>query len=86
MEISYYVDTYINKETLLTDRMAFDMNMKYELDEALNPEGPVSISMIMKGDFKLYDFGAGVTLPDVDGAITQQEFMEQMLNKAETTE
>lgn len=91
IKIDYYVDTYVNKDTLLTDRMAFDMDMEYGLDETLNPEGAISIKMNMCGDFKLYDFGTGVQLPDLEDAITQQEFMEKMfkegmLNNTETAE
>jgi len=86
MEINYYVDTYINKETLLTDRMIFNMEMKYELDETISPEGAVSFEMAMSGDFELYDFGGEVKIPDVSGAITQEEFLEQMMKKMEITE
>ena len=80
MEIDYYVDTYINKETLLTDHMSFNMEMKFELDETISPEGAVSFEMAMTGDFELYDFGEEVQIPDVSGAITQEEFLEQMMN------
>ncbi len=86
MEINYYVDTYINKKTLLTEHMSFDMEMEYGLDETLSPEGAVNVKMIMDGDLRLYDFGAGIQLPDMSDAITQQELLERLTNKAETAE
>lgn len=86
MEINYYVDTYINKETLLTDRMNFNMEMKFEIDETISPEGAVNFEMAMTGDFELYDFGEEVQIPDVSGSITQEEFLEQMMNMMEIPE
>jgi hypothetical protein len=86
MEMDYYVDTYVNKETLLTDRMKFNMEIKFELDETMSPEGAVSFEMAMFGDFELDDIGEEIQLPDVSGAITQQEFMEQMMDTMEIPE
>lgn len=86
IEIDYYVNSFINKETLLTERMEFNMEMKYELDETISPEGAISFEMAMSGDFELYDFGEEVQMPDVSDAITQQELMEQMMNLMETPE
>ena len=80
------MNSFINKETLLTERMEFNMEMKYELDETISPEGAISFEMAMSGDFELYDFGEEVQMPDVSDAITQQELMEQMMNLMETPE
>ncbi|MGF7186384.1 hypothetical protein GGQ84_002486 [Desulfitispora alkaliphila] len=83
IEINYYIDTMINKETLLTEYMVFDMNFKIGLDETINPEGPVNMEMSLAGDYKLFDFGTEIQTPDVSDAITQQEFFEQMMNMIE---
>lgn len=86
MEIDYYVDSYINKETLLTEGMLFDMAMKYGLDETMIPEGPVNFEIKMIGEFELNEFGAEIQLPDVSNAITQEEYLEQMMNEMEIPE
>lgn len=84
MEMNYYIDSFINKETLLTESMKYDMDMKYSLDETISPQGPVTIQMKMVGEYDLYDFGTKIQLPDVSNSITQEEYMEQMLNEVET--
>ena len=78
MELNYYIDSLIHKESLLTDYMTIDLDMKFELDEKIVPEGPVSLAMNMFGDFKMFDFGEEIQLPDVSDAITQQEFLQQL--------
>jgi len=78
MELNYYIDNLIHKESLLTDYMTIDIDMKFELGENIVPEGPVSLAMNMFGDFKLFDFGEEIQLPDVSDAITQQEFLQQL--------
>ena len=78
MELNYYIDSLIHKESLLTDYMTIDIDMKFELGENIVPEGPVSLAMNMFGDFKLFDFGEEIQLPDVSDAITQQEFLQQL--------
>ncbi|MGI6685912.1 MAG: hypothetical protein ACOX47_10695 [Bacillota bacterium] len=83
MELNYYIDSLINKETLLTEGMLYDMKMKYAMDETVNPEGPVNIEMKMNGDFQLYDFGTDIKLPDVSNSITQKEYLENLMNKME---
>ncbi|WP_035269043.1 DUF6612 family protein [Desulfitibacter alkalitolerans] len=82
MEATYYVVTYINKETLLTERMVFEMDMKYSLP-GMSPESPMSFAMNMKGDYELYDFETEIQLPDVSNAMTQRELYEQMINMME---
>jgi len=86
MQLDYYVDSYINKETLLTEGMLFDMKMKYGLDETMNPEGPVNFEMKMTGEFELNEFGSEIQLPDVSDSITQEEYLEQMMNEMEVPE
>ncbi len=78
MELNYYIDSLIHKESLLTEHMTIDLDMKFELDEKMVPEGPISMAMNMVGDFKLFDFGEEIQLPDVSDAITQQEFLQQL--------
>ena len=78
MELNYYIDNLIHKESLLTDYMTIDIDMKFELGENIVPEGPVSLAMNMFGDFKMFDFGEEIQLPDVSDAITQQEFLQQL--------
>ncbi|MEL7568206.1 MAG: DUF6612 family protein [Dehalobacterium sp.] len=86
MEVNYYVDSLISKETLLTEGMLFDMNLKYAMDETVNPEGPINIEMKMTGEFELNEFGTEVQLPDVSNAITQEEYLEQIINEMEVPE
>ncbi|HHT63333.1 MAG: hypothetical protein ACOX4H_04835 [Bacillota bacterium] len=83
MELNYYIDTFINKETLLTEGMLFDMGMKYVVNESINPEGPLKFDMKLKGDLQLYDFGTEIHLPDVSDAITQEEYLEKLMNQME---
>lgn len=91
LDLNYYIDSLINKDTLLTEYMRIDLNMNFGLDETIVPEGPVNFGMIMKGEYQLFDFGTVVKLPDVSNAITQEEFlaeMKQMMEEmpVETTE
>ncbi len=83
IELDVYTDTLINKETLLTEYMYIDLAIKLELDETVIPEGPISLEMEMEGEFKLYDFGVEIQLPDVSNAITQQEYFEQLIEMME---
>lgn len=78
MELDYYIDSFINKDTLRTEKMLFNMDLKYQLDETVNPEGPIAFDMKIAGEFDYYDFGTEVELPDVSDAITQEELIEQM--------
>ncbi|NMA15581.1 MAG: hypothetical protein GX930_10175 [Clostridia bacterium] len=78
MELDYYIDSFINKDTLRTEKMRFNMELKYQLDETVNPEGPIAFDMKIAGEFDYYDFGTEVELPDVSDAITQEELIEQM--------
>ena len=94
MAIEYYIDTLIDKETLLTDYMNIDLNMTIdlkqlaqamaeitEIDEAEKsaiPEGPMNLQLKMKGEYQLFDYGAELELPDLSNAISQEEFMQQL--------
>lgn len=80
MELNYYVDTFINTETLLQEHMAFAMELKYALDQTSLPAGSLDFALKMSGNAELYDFGAGIELPDVSNAVTQEEYLEQLLN------
>ena len=80
MEISFAVVTYINKETLMSERMVLDMDIKFSLPDGLLPEGPMNFDMTMKMDLVMYDFGTEIQLPDVSNAVTLVEFLEQMMN------
>ena len=53
------------------------------LDETISPEGPVSVEIQMSGDSQMYGFGEDIQLPDVSGAISQQEYLEQMMKDME---
>lgn len=86
MELNYYIDSLIHKESLLTEYMTIDLDMKFELDEKIVPEGPISMAVHMVGDFVLSDFGAEIQLPDVTDAITQQEFLEQLQDMMQAQE
>jgi hypothetical protein len=94
MDIEYYIDTLIDKETLLPDYMNIDLNMTIdfkqlveamaeitEIDEAEKstiPEGPMNLQLKMKGEYQLFDYGTELELPDLSNAISQEEFMQQL--------
>jgi hypothetical protein len=102
MEVNYYIDTLINKETLLSDYMNFDMNMTInfkqlvetiaemsDADEAVKaaiPEGPMNIQFKMQGDCELYDYGTALELPDLSNAISQEEYVKQLMAEMEVIE
>lgn len=81
MELDYYIDSLINKKTLITEEMFFNMQMKYSMDEAVNPDGAMDVSMKMQGDFQLFDFGQKIKLPDVSEAISQEEYLEIIMDQ-----
>jgi hypothetical protein len=97
MAIEYYIDTLINKETLLSDYMSIDLNMTIdvkqlmdamaeitEIDEAEKeeiPEGPMSLKLKMKGDYQMSDYGTELELPDLSNAISQEEYIEQLMEE-----
>jgi len=83
MELNCYSESLINKETLLTEGGVINLDLKMTLDETISPEGPISFEMQMTGDFQMYDFGEEIQLPDVSGALTQEEFLEQMMKAME---
>ncbi|AEE92478.1 conserved exported protein of unknown function [Tepidanaerobacter acetatoxydans Re1] len=99
----YYIDTLVDKETLLPDYMNFDLNMQIdlkplieiiaameevdeteELSEIL--EMPISLELKMKGDYQLYDYGADLELPDLSDAISQEEYIQQLMELMEQAE
>ncbi|MFY9313630.1 MAG: hypothetical protein WAO85_10275 [Tepidanaerobacteraceae bacterium] len=98
----YYIDTFINKETLLSDYMKIDLNMVIdvkqlieaiaevtEMDEeekAAIPESPMVFQINMKGDYQMYDYGVELELPDLSDAISQEEYMQQIMEMMEEVE
>lgn len=98
----YYIDTFINKETLLSDYMKIDLNMVIdvkqlieaiaevtEMDEeekAAIPESPMVFQINMKGDYQMYDYGVELELPDLSDAISQEEYMQQIMEMMEEIE
>lgn len=96
----YYIDTLIDKETLLPDYMNFDLNMQIDFKQLIEAiaameeadeteelsqilERPIILELKMKGDYQLYDYGADLELPDLSNAISQEEFMQQLMEQAE---
>ncbi|MDW7671384.1 MAG: DUF6612 family protein [Bacillota bacterium] len=86
MTMDYYIDSYINKETLLTDRMDIDMMMTYSMDETVSPEGPVTMAMKMTGSYEMHSYGEPIELPDVSDSITTEEMMQLQLEEQEELE
>jgi len=80
MEVNMSFVTYINKATLMSEHMSMVINMEFSLP---TPEGMGNIVMNMNGYFDLYDFGTEVQLPDVSNAITQAEWLEQLMSAME---
>lgn len=101
MTIDYCVDTLIDKETLLSDFMTFDLEMKIDVKQVLEamaemmeieedeeapiPEGLI-IKIKMKGDFELSDYGTELELPDLSNAISQEEYIQQLMEEMAETE
>ena len=122
-EIKYYIDTLIDKETLMPDYMNYDlnigMNLKQLFDEfgAMNEieketkhkkfegqegskeqekveeekgfdvsEIPLEIEFKIKGEFRLYDYGIKLELPDLSDSISQEEYVQQLMNQIEQIE
>ena len=71
--------SYINKETLLVERMTLQMNINLSIPADVIPEGPVSIVVDVNSYFNITDYGVELELPDVSNAITSEEWMEQIL-------
>lgn len=102
MEIQYYIDTLINKETLMPDYMSIDLNMTLDMKQLINsmaemsdeteaetsalPEGPMNFKLKMKGDYQLSDYGTEIELPDLSNAISQEEYLQQLMEQMETLE
>jgi len=95
MSIDYRVDTLINKETLLTDYMTLDLEMTVDLKQMMEaiaetmelgedekaeiPESPMLLKLKMKVDYQLYDYGVEPELPDLSNAISQEEYIQQLM-------
>ncbi|WP_213974506.1 hypothetical protein [Tepidanaerobacter acetatoxydans] len=96
----YYIDTLIDKETLLPDYMNFDLNMQIDFKQLIEAiaameevdeteelskilEMPISLELKMKGDYQLYDYGADLELPDLSNTISQEEYIQQLMEQAE---
>ncbi|MDD4570066.1 MAG: hypothetical protein PHE70_08090 [Tepidanaerobacteraceae bacterium] len=102
MDVDYHIDTLIDKETLLSDYMNIDLNMTIdmkqlidaigemsEVDEAEKeaiPEGPMILQLKMKGDYELSDYGTELELPDLSNAISQEEYIKQLMEQMEQIE
>jgi len=102
MAIDYYVDTLIDKETLLSDYMSIDLNMEIDVKQLIDamaemseidedekaeiPEGPMNLRLKMKGDYQLSDYGVELELPDLSNAISQEEYIQQLMEKMEEVE
>ncbi len=55
-----------------------------ELSEIL--EMPISLELKMKGDYQLYDYGADLKLPDLSNTISQEEYIQQLMELMEQAE
>ncbi|OEF97501.1 DUF6612 family protein [Desulfuribacillus alkaliarsenatis] len=92
INMNFYQQTLINKETLTTDFLIYDMVMSLALadmfsqEDGLQEDAPESMLMSMSGVYHLYDFGVEIELPDVSDAITQEEYMEQQMQLFESLE
>lgn len=99
----YYIDTLIDKETLLPDYINFDLNMQIDLKPLIETiaameeaneteelsqilERPIILELKMKGDYQLYDYGADLELPDLSNAISQEEYIQQLMELMELME
>ena len=71
MEVNFTIESFINANSLLTERMVLDMIFQFTMDEVVSPEGPVTFTMRMIGEYLMFDFGLEITIPDVSNAITQ---------------
>lgn len=76
LEMEYTYRSWISKETLFTEKMDMEMTMSFALDGSVIPEGPMEMRLGMNGSYTMMGFGDPVELPDLDGAMTQQEYME----------
>ena len=85
MQANLVLVSYINKETLMTERMTMQMNINLSIPADAIPEleGPVSIAVSMNGYFNISDYGVELQLPDVSNAITQAEFLELLMGMME---
>ncbi len=122
-EIKYYIDTLIDKETLMPDYMNYDLNIRMNLKQLFDEFGamneieketkhkkfegqegskeqekveeekgfdvseiPLEIEFKIKGEFRLYDYGIKLELPDLSDSISQEEYVQQLMNQIEQIE
>ena len=78
MQASLVMVSYINKETVMTERMTVQMNINFSIPADVIPEGPMSIVMSIDGYFNISDYGVAIQLPDVSNAITLEQLMSMM--------
>ncbi|MDW7675641.1 MAG: stalk domain-containing protein [Bacillota bacterium] len=79
MELEYFYQALINKETLTTDYIYFDMFMSFVMSDPAMPGEEAKFAADMKGEFSMFDFGVEIQLPDVSNAMSQQEYFELMM-------
>lgn len=91
-----------DNNTLLSDYINIDLNMQIDIKQLINAiaamaeineteemailEGPMSLGLKMKGDYQLYDYGVELELPDLSNAISQEEYMQQLMEQMKQIE
>ena len=88
MELNYYCTTYINKKTLLSDLVSFDMKLNFTIDPSqlgLKDETaeskPFSLQEDLVGEFKITDTGKPFVEPDVSSAVPADQLMTPEVKK-----
>jgi hypothetical protein len=77
MEMEYYVQSLINKNTLTNDYVYYDLVMKFSMED---PEGAglLTFSNVSSGEYALSGFGEPLELPALTNVLTQEEYLEQL--------
>lgn len=88
MKMDYYCTTYINKKTLLSDLVSFDMKLKFTIDPSklgINDEKAESKAFSLQedlaGEFKITDTGKPFVAPDVSAAVPADQLMTPEVKK-----
>ncbi|MGE5404483.1 MAG: DUF6612 family protein [Candidatus Saccharibacteria bacterium] len=71
MDMTYKV--FINKQTMLIDFMTLNMTMSS--NTTVKGKGTISYSIVMKADYKIYDYNAQVTMPEIKNAKNFEDYL-----------
>ncbi|MHB8157418.1 MAG: stalk domain-containing protein [Desulfocucumaceae bacterium] len=85
MEMEYYYTTLINKETLISDIVRYDIKVHFSMNVPKEPSSQalqkMDLNENVQGEIKITDLGKPFVDPDVSSAVPMEELIKQQVKE-----